>query len=272
MKMFMAHTWHFHAFPLYPNFTSLDNPVMSVIFALHPSSFPKRQLRKIKPVEQQENKECRFLVSKYLAGLMIALRAAFRFYPELFLYDLLLDHLAFCQAGTFSPQLWVHETPVTGLFHIRGCSCAVFVSVSLGTPPPIPSLSWLAPHSTRGATLSPSWMRCHNVGRRVGSDITNNLWGADNTTRVQGNQPSNETWDQGGTDKSPSFLPFIDNTQVLLLCKPSTDAPLLCEHDCHLLCLFTTLHKAVKRRVTGPTTLLAFSSCLTSLSFSLLPR
>ena len=39
----------------------------------------------------------------------------------------------------------------------------------------------------RGATLSPSWMRCHNVGRSVGSDITNNLWEVYNTTRAQGN-------------------------------------------------------------------------------------
>lgn len=159
--------WRFHASPLYPNFASPDNPVVSIIFTLHPSSFPEGWLRKIKPMEQQENKELQLLVSKYLSELMTTFWVAFRLYPLMLLNDSLSSHLDICWAGTFYPQLWVpgRQKPITGFVHIKDCLCAVFVSISFAEPPLILSLSWSAPLSTQ---------RCPSITRHGWNAI---IWG-----------------------------------------------------------------------------------------------
>lgn len=171
----------------------------------------------------------------------------------------------FCQARTFLTMAGSMKIPISRSFLQKRLLMYSVCELSFSTSP-IPSLS-IAPTTHRGATQH----QADEMPGKRGSDITNNLW----RPITQPKHRETSLVMRLGTKEgqiTPSFLPSGRQHPGTAFSASLPQTPSLLEHDCYLLCLFTAPSQIRQQEKGGnvvpPHCLL--SSCLTSLSFSLL--
>lgn len=232
---------------------------MSIISALHLSSFPQGWLRKTKPVEQRENQEHRFSVSKFLATLRITLRAALEVYVSC--YGTMRSPCRLPSRDVFFPAVRPWKAgPITGLVHLKDCSRTVFGSIPFGVLPPIHSLG-RDPLAHRGTSLPRGW--------RVGSGFPSSLRGPSDTPSA-GKLALRRAWGPRRDRKIPILPPLADAPRPPSPRRTSHPGPWRCEHAWPLRGFLAAVYGAADSRVVDPTACLASLSLLSSLSSSLL--